>query len=126
MREDIKNWAMFLTECAGKGKEEQVDFVNRLEKNPGVYSELEYYYEHKDFKCDYKVDGFSVVDLLVWQVDHFKAYLDRPDEMNRYNQDRLVWSAFDSMLRMEEEGAGIKERLAEQTGTDFEGKSFFS
>ena len=123
MNKEVEEWARFLTRSAGKVQEEE-EFIENLKNSPGVLKELTYYYTNRDFLCEYKVDGFSIVDLLVWQVDHFKAYLDRPDEMNRYHQDRLVWSAFHTMLHMEKDGGATGRKMAEQTGTDFEGKSF--
>jgi len=124
MTQEVKNFAMELSKCAGKNEEECELFVSRLEMYPDVEEEFVYFFEHKDFLCKNKVEGYSIVDLLVWQVDHFKAFLDRPDEVNRYNQDRLVWSAFDAMLQMKGNAQKYVNKLSEQTGTDFEGKNF--
>lgn len=124
MVQEVKDFALKLSACAGKSEEEGALFVSRLENYPDVEEEFTYFYMHKDFLCKYKVEGYSIVDLLVWQVDHFKAFLDRPDEMNRYNQDRLVWSAFDSFLQMKGNAQKYVNKLSEQTGTDFEGKNF--
>lgn len=124
MNLEVKDFALRLSACAGKKEEEGQLFVNRLETYPDIEEEFIYFFNHKDFLCKNKVEGYSIVDLLVWQVDHFKAFLDRPDEMNRYNQDRLVWSAFDSMLQMKANAQKYVNKLSEQTGTDFEGKNF--
>lgn len=122
MRQEIREWALRLAECAGQTDSQAQDFVAGLERSPQIQEELCYYYEHQDFLCSYRVAGYTIVDILVWQVDHFKAFLDRPDEMNRYRQDRLVWSAFYTMLEMQDHPENYQRKLQEETGTDYAGK----
>lgn len=119
---EIKKWAVKLAECAGQSREQAEAFAMKLEEYEDIREELCYYYEHQNFLCKYQVAGYTIVDILVWQVDHFKAFLDRPDEMNRYNQDRLVWSAFHTMMEMKEHPENYQRKLQEETGTDFAGK----
>ncbi len=122
MTQEIREWAMKLAECAGQDSAEAEAFVAGLEKYRDVQEELCYYYGHQEFLCKYRVAGYTIVDILVWQVDHFKAFLDRPGEMNRYHQDRLVWSAFRTMLKMKEEPEQYQRKMREETGTDYAGK----
>lgn len=122
MIREIRDWTVKLAECAGQSHEEAEAFAAKLEQFEDIQEELCYYYEHQNFLCKHLVAGYTIVDILVWQVDHFKAFLDRPDEMNRYNQDRLVWSAFHTMLEMKEHPENYQRKLQEETGTDFAGK----
>lgn len=122
MTQEIREWAIRLAQCAGQDGEQAQAFVEGLENSPQIQEELCYYYEHQNFLCNYRVAGYTIVDILVWQVDHFKAFLDRPDEMNRYRQDRLVWSAFHTMLEMEEHPERYQRKMQEETGTDYAGK----
>ena len=122
MTQEIREWAVKLAECAGQDEEQAQAFVAKLENCQEVQEELCYYYEHQNFLCRYRVAGYTIVDILVWQVDHFKAFLDRPDEMNRYHQDRLVWSAFHTMLEMKEHPELYQRKMQEETGTDYAGK----
>lgn len=122
MTQEIKEWAMKLAECAGQDREQARDFVAELENSQEIQEELCYYYEHQNFLCRHRVAGYTIVDILVWQVDHFKAFLDRPEEMNRYRQDRLVWSAFHTMLEMQEHPENYRRKMQEETGTDYAGK----
>ena len=62
--------------------------------------------------------GHTLADVLVWQVDHFKLYMDRPEEMNRYRQPRLLLEAFDTMLQMEKEPGRFLEKMRCETGQD--------
>lgn len=122
MTQEIKEWAMKLAQCAGQDGEQSRAFVAELENNREIQEELCYYYAHQNFLCKYRVAGYTIVDILVWQVDHFKAFLDRPDEMNRYRQDRLVWSAFYTMLEMQKHPENYQRKMQEETGTDYAGK----
>lgn len=122
MTQEIRGWAMRLAECAGQSEQQAQDFVAELENSQEIQEELCYYYEHQNFLCKYRVAGYTIVDILVWQVDHFKAFLDRPDEMNRYHQDRLVWSAFHTMLEMQRNPENYRRKMQEETGTDYAGK----
>ena len=87
-----------------------------------LLEELEYYAIHKEFLCKYKVAGYTVTDILVWQVDHFKAYLDRREEINRYRQDKLIYNSFDILLQMRDKPEFYVNKLQGETGTDYEGK----
>ena len=122
MTQEIREWAMKLAECAGQDQQRAEEFVAGLEKYRDVQEEFCYYYERQNFLCENRVAGYTVVDILVWQVDHFKAFLDRPDEMNRYRQDRLVWSAFHTMLEMKEHPEQYQRKMQEETGKDYAGK----
>ncbi len=122
MKREIREWAVKLAECAGQPHEQAEEFAVKLEQYEDIQEELCYYYEHQNFLCKYQVAGYTVVDILVWQVDHFKAFLDRPGEMNRYHQDRLVWSAFHTMLEMKEHPESYRRKMQEETGTDYAGK----
>ena len=59
-----------------------------------------------------------MADVLVWQVDHFKLYMDRPEDMNRYRQPRLILSAFDTMLQMEQSPESYVNKMRYETGQD--------
>lgn len=122
MTQEIREWAIKLAECAGQDEGQAQAFAAQLEDCRELQEELCYYYEHQSFLCRYRVAGYTIVDILVWQVDHFKAFLDRPDEMNRYHQDRLVWSAFHTMLEMRKHPERYQRKLQEETGTDYAGK----
>ena len=119
---DLKEWVCELARGAGKQEEVALDFWERLKKDKELLEELEHYSIHRNFLCKYKVAGYTVTDILVWQVDHFKAYLDRHEEVNRYHQGKLLYNAFDIMLQMRENPDPFVNKLQGETGTDFVGK----
>ena len=111
-----------LCEKAGKTKEYYEDLWERVSKSNGALRELAYYHDYGEFYGQYKVAGYSLTDILVWQVDHFKAYMDRHEEMNRYRTERLFVESLDIMLRMEEDPTQYVAKMREETGTDFADK----
>ncbi|MBO4981448.1 MAG: hypothetical protein J6C84_06085 [Lachnospiraceae bacterium] len=115
----LEKYVHALAAQAGEPEGYAADLWERICKSGGVLQELAYYHDYGNFLCKYQVAGCTLADILVWQVDHFKAYLDRPEEMNRYRQQRLLLTAFDIMLKMEEDPAPYLAKMREETGTDF-------
>jgi len=117
----LQEWTEALCAYAGESREFAARFWERLLQSPGIYEEYAWFYAHQSFACQYKIEGVSVVDIMVWQIDHFKAQLDLESSM-RTNKDRMVLMAFDTFLRMEREPEAYLARMREQTGTDYPGK----
>ncbi|MBR1702803.1 MAG: hypothetical protein IJ716_12690 [Lachnospiraceae bacterium] len=111
-----------LSARAGESEEYAAAFWNRIKMSQGVLKELAYYHDYGKFWGQYKVAGYSLTDILVWQVDHFKAYLDRHEEVNRWKPERLFLHSLDVMLQMEQDPAPYVAKLQGETGTDFVGK----
>lgn len=122
MEERVRMWIRKLCEAAGMGEDFAVHFIDRLLDSPEIYKELFYYAEHLDFLCEYKIQGYSVVDIMVWQIDHFKAELDRGKYDMRNNPGKMVVMAFDTFLDMERRPEEYVRLLQSETGTDYPGK----
>ena len=126
MEERAYQWAQALCSCAGEGEEFLRDFWEALTRSEGVYREFEYFLEHQTFLCAYKVAGYSVVDIMVWQIDHFKANLDQSRGGSSYaggqNGDRMLLMAFHTMLKMEQDPERYVSWMQTETGTDYAGK----
>ena len=114
----LKNWAYELSKCAGKTQEEAEAFWKRLLHDKAVYSEYKYYFNNREFLCELNIDGYTIADLLVWQMDHFRAHLDRSDSENRYDKDKLLYSTFNIFLDMHENPEVVKKVFSEETGID--------
>ncbi len=108
-----------LAECSGEEEGYADELWERIAKSNGLLRELAYFHDYGKFLAEYKVGGYSLMDIVVWQVDHFKAYLDRPTEMNRYHQERLFLTSFDIMSKMEENPQPYINKIQGETGTDF-------
>lgn len=119
--EAAHEWAYALCECAGETREYADRFWDRLTRSEGVYGEYVNYMLTQDFACKYSIDGVTIVDIMVWQIDRFKAGMDtvRPE---RDNPDRMLLTAFVTMLDMEERPEELLDAYRRDTGTDYPGK----
>ena len=106
--------------CLRAGEDESfaVAFQKALAEDEEICQEFIYYMSHNDFACKAKVSGYSIVDILIWQIDHFRAWLDRDTTGTKQNKDRMVLLAFDTMLKMHKEPQKYLEKITGETGTD--------
>lgn len=104
---------------AGESEEYADRLWKRISNSSGVLQEVAYYHDYGKFLGKYIVSGYTLPDILVWQVDHFKAYMDRHNDMNRYRRERLLLESLDVMLDMEIDPAPYIEKMKSETGTDF-------
>lgn len=122
MEEKAYEWAKALCRYAGEDEEFLRKFWNMLVQSEGIYQEFLYYMEHQNFSCAYKVAGYSLIDIMIWQMDHFKAQLDRDRSAMKSNGDRMLLMAFDTMLKMEKDPEHYVNLMLNETGTDYPGK----
>ena len=106
-----------LCRYAGEDEAFALNFKNALKADEEIYQEFVYYMEHQNFAC-----GYTVVDVLIWQIDHFRAWLDRDTTGTKRNGDRMVLLAFDTLLKMRVEPQKYLEKMQGETGTDFQNK----
>lgn len=112
-------WARALCYYAGEDEAFLERFFEMLIGSEGVSREFLYYLEHQNFLCDYQVAGYSLVDIMVWQMDHFKAQLDRDRTDMKSNGDKMLLEAFHTMLLMEREPECYVNLMQTETGTDY-------
>ena len=118
----LHQYIRILADRAGENEEYADELWERISRSNGLLRELAYFHDFGDFLCEYKVAGYTLTDILVWQVDHFKAYLDRPEEMNTYRQEKLLLVSFNIMSKMEKDPQPYINKMQGETGTDFVGK----
>ena len=111
-----------LCTCAGEDEAFAAAFFEKLRSDEEIYEEFHYYMIHENFACKAKVAGIGVVDILIWQMDHFKARLDQDNTGTKENRERMVLLAFDTMLNMRKNPDKYIARISGETGTDYEGK----
>lgn len=114
----LRNFVSRLAEQAGESQEYAEKLWQGIRQSQGLLQELAYYHDYGEFLCRYEVAGYTLADVLVWQVDHFKLYMDRPEEMNRYRQPRLLLASFETMVQMEEAPEAYVEKMRCETGQD--------
>ena len=116
--ETLEKFVVGLAEAAGMEPGYGEKLWQGIRQSEGLLQELAYYHDYGTFLCRYKVAGYTLADVVVWQVDHFKLYMDRPDEMNRYRRQRLLLEAFDTMLQMERDPQRFSDKMKTETGQD--------
>lgn len=120
--EAVTNFVKSLCLYAGEDEEFANNFQAKLKADEEIYQELVYYMEHGNFACKAKIRGYTVVDVMVWQMDHFKAKLDRDNSGTRQNGDRMLLLAFDTLLNMRKEPEKYIQKMSGETGTDYPDK----
>lgn len=119
--ETLEGFVARLADQSGQGQEYGHRLWQGISRSHGLLRELAYYHDTGNFLCEYRVAGYTLADVLVWQVDHFKLYMDRPEEMNRYRRQRLLLAAFDTMLEMERDPKPYLDKMRCETGQDLLG-----
>ncbi|MCR5421274.1 MAG: hypothetical protein K6E98_09715 [Lachnospiraceae bacterium] len=126
MEKDIDDgllgFAEALCRFGGKDKGFYEEFIRRLKDSKALYKEFEYYYKHQDFLCEMNIGGITVTDILVWQVDKFKAGIDEGRFELKYNGDAMLLEAFNTMYEVEKKPDRFLENFRTVTGSDYEGK----
>ena len=116
----LHNFVKNLSEKAGRDEKYADELWGRILSSEGVLKELAYYHDTGSFWDGYEVAGFHLTDIIVWQVDHFKAYMDRREEMNRYHTERLFLDSISVMLDMENDPQPYINKMRDESGTDFD------
>lgn len=115
-------WAKALCHYAGENESFLEKFFAMLTASEGVFEEFVFYLDHQNFLGKYKVAGYGLIDIMVWQMDHFKAQLDRDRRDMKENGDRMLLMAFHTMLLMEREPEYYVNLMQTETGTDYADK----
>lgn len=116
------DFARALCKYSNKDEEFLGEFLRRLKASPALYGEFIYYIEHRDFLCEMNIQGITVPDILVWQVDKFKSGIDEGRFELKYNPDAMLLMAFNTMYDVERDPSGYLENFRTVTGSDYEGK----
>jgi len=113
-----------INECAKRAGLDQ-EFAESLRcgllDNRELLEEFIFYIKNGSFLCSYKVYGLSVADILVYQIDHFRAVMDQDRLAMKFNSDTMLLMAFDTMIKMTRDKAyadTFKKRLLSESGTD--------
>ena len=119
---ELKEWTKLLAGNAGEDDafvDEFIDLINGSEK---IKDEYIYYMVNNRFLGEYSVCGMTVVDIMIWQMDHFKSDLDRGLYDMQSNPNKMLLRAFYTMLKMEKDPQLYLEKYGSDTGTDYPGK----
>ncbi len=118
----LEEWIAALVAQANLTQEFYDDFIKRLSRYDDITEELRYYMEYNDFKDSVNIKGYSVTDILVWQIDHFKSHMDRGEYDYQSNQSYMILKAYDTLMKMKEDPDSIILSIKGETGTDYADK----
>ena len=116
---NVMEWIRNLCTYAGESNTFAEEFFQKLIQNKVVYEEFVYFMKNGNFACRASVQGYTVVDVMIWQMDHFKARLDQDNSGTRQNGDRMVLLAFNTFLDMAKEPDQYIRKMQGETGTDY-------
>lgn len=86
--------------------------------HPPVYEEMVYYLEHHTFEDKVKIEGYSLSDLYVFQMDKYNLVREIGKNPRSCNKERMVMRAFRTLLDMQENPEEYVKRLKEGRGED--------
>lgn len=107
---------------AGFDETYETEFSDKLISDESLLTEFVTYILTKKFTCENKVRGYSVVDILVWQMDHFKTFLDREQDMVKNNECAMILNAFDTFIKLKHDPDKYVDMLTGESGSDYDGK----
>ncbi len=108
--------------ACGESEEFVSAFSEDLFADEKILEEFVYYVAENNFLCREKIAGVSVVDILVFQMDHFKATLDRAENGMKTDGNKMVLMAFRTFLNMRTCPEPIIKAMQGESGTDYPGK----
>lgn len=118
-RDEVKAFTQQACKGAGLGEAFFESLWSAFLENDDIYTEYVYYLVKQEFACEVKINGYTIVDILIWQIDHFKALLDTDTSQTKQNPVSMVLLAFDTFLKLRKDPEQYMRHLSEDTGTDY-------
>lgn len=116
---ELQNWILRLCACGG-GDDATADFLLHTVASCAAFQkELEFFLEHGEFLGKMEIEGYSVIDVMVWQIDHFKSHMDRGEYAMKYDPDHMVLMAFATFAHMLADPKPYVLAMQSETGTDY-------
>lgn len=119
---DLLQYATSLCHYGGADQNFTRTFLEDLKNYPEIQKELAYYARFQEFLGEFTIQGYSIIDILVWQIDHFKSHMDRGEYDLQSNPDHMVMMAFRTFLTMMTDPEPIILAFQSETGTDYADK----
>ena len=113
---------MQMAAACGETEDFVREFLRDLASDEKIMEEFVYYLRENSFLCREKIAGYSVVDILVFQMDHFKATMDRAENGMKTDGNKMVLRAFRTFLNMRKNPEPMIRAMQGETGTDYPGK----
>lgn len=109
-----------LCEYAGKPRKWRDELWLNMLSDYELYKEFVYYLEHHSLADYMKVEGYSLTDFYVWQMEKYNLASDSGKNTERCNKEEMVLQAFKAMAGMKKNPDYYKRKLSEGSGMDKE------
>lgn len=117
---ELLDWLNELCDEAGFDREVGYNLLLELKKEEKALEEFVHFYKTGNCLCKHKIGDYTTADIMVWQMDHFRAHMDRLDNYNRYNRGSLVISTFITLIYGLRNPSDLIARISSETGTDLD------
>lgn len=107
-----------LGEYAGQEKEWMDGLWADLLTIPDLYAEMVYYLENHDFWDNFKFQGYSLIDLYVWQMNKYNLIKDLGKNTAECNKETMALRSFRTMIELMRSPEEYIKRLNEGYGMD--------
>ena len=88
---------------------------NRILSCEGVLKELNHWCRTGTLLGEFSPEGITISDAIAWQVDHFKAYMDR-EENNRWHRERLFLQSLETLLDINDGNVQVLSKIRGESG----------
>ncbi len=116
----IKVYEALQALCQAAG--ESADWGNTLWSgllgDGALMEEMVYYLEHHCFLGTVCVEGYTLIDLFVFEMDIYNLIADSGKNTESCNKEAMVLRAFWAMLDMKRDPVRFKKRLSDGFGMD--------
>ena len=116
----IKTFETLLELCNYTEKSEDWanEFWLELLQCEDIYNEFVYYLEHHDFLDHYKIEGYSIIDMFIYEMNRYNLLIDSGKNDKRCDKEDMVLYAFYHMLQMKKDPEEYRKKLESDQGMD--------
>jgi len=116
----IKAYEALMELCglAGESAEWGDALWKELLQDQELMEEMVYYLEHHCLNGKASVEGYTLIDLFVWEMDIYNLIADSGKNTASCNKETMVLRAFRAMTEMKKDPERYRKRLSEGFGMD--------
>ena len=107
-----------LAEYASWKKETTEDLWQYLLKYSDLYDEFVYYLSHHEVKDALSFHNYSILDLYVWQMNHYNMIHDIGKNTGNCNKEDLILRAFYMMGQFMDDPVQFEKKLSQSPHQD--------
>ncbi len=114
----VNGYCKQLCAYAGMSEAWADEFWLMLMQDDRLYKEFTYYLEQHTFLDEYQIEGYTLSDLYVWQMDKYNLIRDLGKNPENCNKETLVLHAFRTLGEMKDDAETIVMRIQSGRGRD--------